>query len=1748
MHYIFLLKLKHMRNFILKSKLLVVALSFITALNAQINVSYNFNTNSTGWTGNILRTTATTACGSASMRRNLYSTQTTGNMVSPLLGTTAASSTIALSYKYKIANWSANTVGTPNPWGNFVVQYGATATGPWTTFQTVDQTNHIVSGTCTTSTVTFVPPPSSALYIRWFATWSAGDYYINFDDISVVETAGPPPTCGAPSALNASGITATSANFTWTASATGTPASYDWEVRTSGAGGSGATGRTDFGNVATNSASTSLLSGGVTYNLYVRTNCTGAAGSSTWAGPFTFVAPIANDDCSGAITLNSCSGVPQSVAGSTSSATVDAIYTNCGAGGTNTTERGVWYKYVGDNNSVTMTTCDASGTGYDTRLTVYSGSCGSLTCVSQNDDMSPACATGSFRSQLNFNAFAGTDYYIFVHGYQTGTGLSAVGNFILNYSCTALCVPVPANETCASASAYGTLPTTYTPSSVSNNCAAAAAVPPSTQSAFGTYPDIWYSFVYPTGADAVVRIDLNGTATAAGIELYGSCGGAPIANVASVNSGTAYVLSGLGLVGGQTYYLQIYSPQANRGSFDFGIYYEPCATPLNGTATNIGFNQADLGWTSAGTLFDIELGAFGFTPTGIPTVNDVSNPYTYTGLQSNTQYTYYVRQDCGGLGTSSWNGPFTFSTALDCSTIPAISACGSAVPVAINSGNGSVDVACSGFGSPGREVYYSFTPSVSGNYTLSNSSSGGSGGTLDYVHAYFKSAGGGCGPTGWTSVYCDFLANDGITTPTFALTAGTQYFFLFDGETTNSVTLNITLNCPPPPPVNDVCSGAIAVSCGQLYIVNTISSTDDAGLPATCNTESPGFKGLWYTYVGTGLPVSINVCSDGTADPISDTKLTVYTGSCGSYTCLTANDDTEPAGCSYGFNSSATILTQPGVTYYIYVAEFDATTTGTTTRLSIDCGTTWLGNTTDWFTPSNWSPSAVPNSCAVSVRIPTTPSGGQFPTIPNAASDVQVGNLLIEDGASVTLQGRVLSVCGNFAGGTGAGGSVIVTSPGSLTIGSSPAVTPQFIGGNSSVDVLRINNTAASGVVNIYSIANVRVNEELRLEAGALNNTSGGSVILGSTASRTANLNDFCGGCSGTYTGNITAERFIVGVSGTTYNQHHIGSPVNTPAVSELADDLNGGLSGGWPAINNVFVTPVPTCNPDFLDQNSNYGNVFEWEETGPQGTGVFPNSCYQAGFKVRSAGNMDNGVGYVVNSPAANLLDVTGSPNTGNITVGGLTNSGYTNSSVNNFVTQSGWNELANPYPSSVSLAAQAGIDPGIAVWHTSGEYTGTFQPSVLGVNADLAPWQGFWARKTGVGGTASFNFTQSQRTTAQNVYYMTMGANTLLLKAKGFGYADATYVQFDNNATQGYDLGLDVEKVLGGHKQPRLFTYQASMADTRLAVNAIADGAQNNTIPVVLMPGQNGSLTFEAHGVSSFDPTQYILLEDKVTATMQDLRSNPNYTFSMTTTENPDRFVLHFTPPAKFTTTDVTCNTLGTIQMEQPGDAVWSFAVTDANNTMISSGTLDKNNPQTISAAAGVYTITMIDNNGYIVVKNISISGAASVLSSFNVSSTSVGVNQDVNFFSNSNNSVTYSWDFGDGSIIDGIANPIYSYQTEGTYVVTLTVTNTDGCISTSTQTIVVSKASSVGSVLNQPINLWSAGNKVFVDFTKQKNVNATIEVFNILGQQLVNEQFGKSSVYMKEITNTEAAYVLVRVNNEDRVIVKKLFITNK
>ncbi|GAB2702909.1 hypothetical protein GCM10011495_00090 [Hymenobacter frigidus] len=165
---------------------------------------------------------------------------------------------------------------------------------------------------------------------------------------------------------------------------------------------------------------------GVTTGLITVTGPGGIGTSGT-----NFTVPPANDFCANAIAL-ACG---QTVSGTTVGATTTGDPT--GSCGTSVDGGGVFYTLIGTGGSISVTTCNA-GPGFDTKLFVFSGSCGAYVCVGGNDD-DPACTTGPFRSRVTFSSVAGTTYYLLVGGYQDATGPVTAGAFTLS----ATCFPVP---------------------------------------------------------------------------------------------------------------------------------------------------------------------------------------------------------------------------------------------------------------------------------------------------------------------------------------------------------------------------------------------------------------------------------------------------------------------------------------------------------------------------------------------------------------------------------------------------------------------------------------------------------------------------------------------------------------------------------------------------------------------------------------------------------------------------------------------------------------------------------------------------------------------------------------------------------------------------------------------------------------------------------------------------------------------------------------------------------------------------------------------------------------------------------------------------------------------------------------------------------------------------------------------------------------------------------------------------------
>lgn len=165
-----------------------------------------------------------------------------------------------------------------------------------------------------------------------------------------------------------------------------------------------------------------------TYFAHWNTNTSCGTASScvnatiTYIADVTCIGAVANDLCTGAININ-CG---QTINGTTVGATLDAVGTCVTA---LNTAPGVWYSFTGDGSNVTLSLC---GSAYDTKIGVFSGTCGSLTCVAGNDDF---CG---LQSQVTFTSVPGTNYFVLVTGFGTASGA-----FSLTRTCSTPCSGVP---------------------------------------------------------------------------------------------------------------------------------------------------------------------------------------------------------------------------------------------------------------------------------------------------------------------------------------------------------------------------------------------------------------------------------------------------------------------------------------------------------------------------------------------------------------------------------------------------------------------------------------------------------------------------------------------------------------------------------------------------------------------------------------------------------------------------------------------------------------------------------------------------------------------------------------------------------------------------------------------------------------------------------------------------------------------------------------------------------------------------------------------------------------------------------------------------------------------------------------------------------------------------------------------------------------------------------------------------------
>ena len=166
-----------------------------------------------------------------------------------------------------------------------------------------------------------------------------------------------------------------------------------------------------------------------------------------------------------------------------------------------------------------------------------------------------------------------------------------------------------------------------------------------------------------------------------------------------------------------------------------------------------------------------------------------------------------------------------------------------------------------------------------------------------------------------------------ITYTATSLTPLTTYYFHVRAKcssNSSSAWVTISFTTPATPPNNDNCTNAISIVPGSVFADSpvtgtTIGGTTTAGLTYSCQTNRK--SDVWYKVV---VPASgtLTVETDATTGTtMTDSVLTVFSGTCGSLTEVGCDDDT-----GNGFFSKVTLSAlTPGSTLYIGVWTYSST-------------------------------------------------------------------------------------------------------------------------------------------------------------------------------------------------------------------------------------------------------------------------------------------------------------------------------------------------------------------------------------------------------------------------------------------------------------------------------------------------------------------------------------------------------------------------------------------------------------------------------------------------------------------------------------------------------------------------------------------------------------------------------------------------------------------------------------------------------
>jgi hypothetical protein len=1428
-----------------------------------------------------------TSCAFASGSRGEVEDYTLTVVAQPTCMVPTALTSSAISYQTATIGWTAPTLGTaPANYEYEVRTSGAAGSGA---------TGLVTSGTVSTNSANVTGLTGATTY-SYYLRSSCGN-----NDFSIWTNAGTFTTlsCSVPTGVTSSALTYTSATIGWTAPATGSPAGYEYEIRTSGSAGSGTTGLVTSGTItgSTVSASITGLTAGTTYSVYVRSNCyTGF--NSAWTSAASF----------STIKIEPTNQVTALSAGTVTASAIPLSWTAAATG--SQAPDG----YLVKASDIDLTSIIDPVDGNDpTNVTAFT-----TNAANKKQTTGTATSTTSFTSML-----AGSMYYYKVYSY-TNTGTAIDFNTTL-----------PA--TLAHATTPNTVSSTLTAETITLNSIGFS----------------WSSTAYLSGSNEYLIFAKAGSAVTSGTPVLN-----PTTYTASstFGSGTAYeadasafcVYKGdgtsinlTGLSASTTYHFLIYAVVSNansNGSFSFATGTSVNRTTTCGVISTFPWTEGFESITSVSTTTFpncwLEGNGTNWNSLSNSTTvyNDARTGSKYIGcyyssasshrlwtpgfqLTAGVSYdfsTYFV-----GDGYSGWTGEIVYNTTASATGETTMGASIITSSTTSTSGTNYAQITRTFVPSVTGVYYFGIKVTATGvpygylgfddfklevtptcfpataltsssitNQTASIGWTAPANGTspAGYQYEVRTSGAAGSGATG-------LVASGSTTAPTVSasltgLNSGTTYFYYVrsncgggDFSSWSNATFSTLCDAITNFPYTENFDGVTAPALPNCWSVLDVNADGDKWITYTGYSQSGNNSVGLYTDYNAGANndflispqfnlsgikrLKYSVRARSSSEPNDYRVLLSTTGSSASDFSTVLLPLTSVSSTSYSqviidlsmysgnvyiaFNVPAGGLDG----YYIYIDDVVIEETPLIT---------WTGTTsTSWSTASNWNPAAVPSSTN-NVTIPTT-GITNFPV---------TTSLTIAAGATLTLNGNAR---------------------------------------------LTVNGTLTN-------------NGTLTLESGATLVQDGSGTVAGS--------------------GTFNVKQALTGAGGATPSGRfwYLGSPVSgaTSTVFNAAGD------------NRLWT---------FAEATQSYTEI------------------------------TTNGVSM---SPMQGHVARLGANET-SIFTGGLLNTGnYTNSSLTNTGTGStrGYTLLSNPYPSyldwtaAYTAAVATNVNLSSSIWYRSNDgtnmvydiynATGAIATNNSGGTTTqyIPPMQAFWVYNPNDGTTGSVTFSNSMRSHQNNggLKSITDFPAFVRLNLENDGAIDQTVLYFDNNAAAGYD-NFDSDKMMVSNAA-QVYSF---VDNKKLAINGMKSVKTNKQVPLTVEFPTAKGYSFNATEVVMTDGI--VILEDRLTKVFQDLTMNPVYAFDAVAGTDANRFVVHFqanSGVAGIETAEdngiaIVSNASGlvTITLSEELPAMGTIQIIDINGKVIATQAInEQTTTMNINAATGVYHV-LVDSSAKVARKKI-------------------------------------------------------------------------------------------------------------------------------------------------------------------------------